>query len=325
MDLSREVKYRGFRLNYVEWDALTHDLRGCTLSTVEYGQVIGAGYDEKRAMDEGRDASDVYLDQRFISMSGTIYGRSRAEAFDLFGQFSEVMSPSAAYRDDPSHRGYSPLYFWRPTDNDAFSTHLIQQMLQARPLATPSARFQRSVHGNQPDEAGNPRDGDALAIPWTAQLAAKDPRILNAEATKGDLSGHHVTVGVKPVGSGTIRNRGTVPAVVEVYLVIPPRINGDAPGKLALHIDDTWGIELTLPSSDSECILRYSTDQKVVGWGPSGGTLALRMDLITRTSGSLHKHLSASTAPKGYDWTLTRTGSKTLRANSVFNFRDTWV
>lgn len=313
MDLTRAVMYRGYELNTLRYDEATHDLVGCEITTVEYGQVVGVGYDEKRALDEGRDASDVFLDARRINLAGNVYGRTRQEAFDQWASLSERLSPSAAYRADPSNRGFHPLSFWRPTDSDDFNTtphpHLINQMLMARPMATPGARF------NTDDSGGT--DGDALAIPWTAQMLAKDPRITNMEGTSTPVSAN-AAVGNKPTGGGTIRNYGNTPAVVDIYLVIPPKINGTSAGRFQLNIAGCWNIWLNLPYSENQAVLRYSTDQKVVAYNG-----ALRMGYLTVKGGKAHKHLGPG--EHSYNWSVSRTGSKHLLAGSYFLFRDTWV
>lgn len=328
MDLTRPVNYRGFKLNGpLEYDANTHDLKGCQITSVQYGQVLGVGYDEKRALDEGRDASDVFLDQRLIALSGTLYGRNKAEAFDLFREFSEVMSPSAAYRDDPSHRGYSALTFWMPTDERYPSNHpqagqpiwdnpahpgLIPKMLQARPMATPSALFNTDRHGGG--------DNEALAIPWSAQLACKDPRMTNTEAKIINVDGAYN-------GSGTLRNWGNVPAVLDIYLTLPPRINGTGTSTFELTIEGVNHFIFTLPRSANSATLRYSSDQKTVAYkSPASGTqqavLAMNRLALKPASAPL-RHIERG--EHTYDWHVRPYAGKTLKASSYISFRDTWI
>lgn len=303
MDLTRAVGYRGFALNTVQFDAATRDMVGCEITSVEYGRVVGVGYDEKRALSDGRDAFDVFLDQRMVNLAGNVYGRTRAEAFDIFADFTEAMVPTDAYAEDPSNKGFLPLDFWRPTlAVTDFPDGLIHQMLLARPLATPGSRFDSDRHGGP--------DTGALAIPWTAQMHCRDPRIVNLNFTT-------TTIGRTAVqGSGSVRNRGTRPAVIEVYLVIPDNVNHGDPGFIELEIGGSFRVRFTLPHSTASKVLRYNSDAKVVEYDGD-----LRMDLISFKSGTPHKNLLPGL--HGYSWV--RSAGRMLSAGSYFRFRDTWA
>jgi hypothetical protein len=303
VDLTRGVGYRGFALNSLQFDAETRDMVGCEITSVEYGHVLGVGYDEKRALGEGRDASDVFLDRRLISLAGNVYGRSRAEAMDQFRGLSEALSPVDAYGEDPGQKGFLPLDFWTPTLDTYFQpSGLIHQMLLARPLATPGARFDSDRHGGP--------DSGALAIPWNAQLAARNPRILNVATTT-------TAIDVGSQGSGTVRNRGTRPAVIEVYLVIPTNVNGTTnPGTLSLNIGGAFNYVWTLPRADHPVVLQYDTDSRVTEYDDD-----LRMDLIDFISGTPHGHLQPG--QHSYSWKVN--AARTLLPGSYFRFRDTWA
>lgn len=302
MDLTRKVNYRGFALNTIQFDAETRDMVGCEVTRVQYGHVLGVGYDEKRALGEGRDASDVWLDQRLISLQGNVYGRTRPEAMDRFDALAAALSPTDAYGEDPSNKGFLPLDFYTPTLlTSEWPTGVIHRMMLVRPMATPGALFASDNHGGE--------DNQALAIPWDAQLHAKDPRILNVAYTTTPLNG-------AMNGGGTVRNRGNRPAVVEVNLVIPDQVNTGGPGQFKLHIAGAASIIISLPRSSAQHTIRYDTGAKVLAYDDD-----LRMDFLTFGAGPPHGQLSEGS--HSYTWEVT--GTKQLLAGSYFRFRDTWA
>lgn len=313
MDLTRKVTYRGFALNSLAFDEIDQHMVGCEITQVEYGRVIGEGYTEKRAMGEGRDASDIYLDQRLISLVGNVYGRNRPEALDLHRDLSDVLTPSDAYEQDRGQKGYLPLDFYSPTLNieaepKGFPTGVIHQVMYARPLATPSARFASDGQGGV--------DNEALAIPWQAQLSCRDPRILGMNFNQTNMTSSDRT------GSGTIRNRGNRPAVIEVYLTIPANINGNnGNGRLELWIEGAFRLWITLPKTDSPMILQYNSDAKVCEYGASTHG-QLRMNYLDFRKNTTHGFVQPGGA-RSYKWTVV--GTKHLVSPSYFRFRDTWA
>ena len=305
MDLSRTIGYRGFALNTVQFDAVTRDMVGCEVRTVEYGNVPAVGYDEKRAMADGRDVSDLYLDRRLISMAGSIYGRTRAEAYRLYRSLSAAMTPTAAYEENPGQRGYLPMDFYQPVDITAdFPSGLIHVMMFVRPMAGLSARFDADVHGGD--------DNKALAIPWNAQLDARVPDIVNYDYTTKSLAG---------LGNGTfsMRNRGNRPATVEVRLICPANFGND--GGLSWVRINIGGddFRILIPNTSGTQNLFYDTHAKVVAqWS----TRVLRMDLIELMGGDWHPKMQPGNNTVRF---TKEAGSKDLMAGSYIRFRDTFA
>lgn len=311
MDLTRTIGYRGFALNTIQFDAVSRDMVGCEVRSVEYGNVPGIGYEEKRAMADGTDVADLYLGKRLISMSGTIYGRTRAEAYRLYSQLAEVMTPTDAYESNPSQRGYLPLDFYFPTDDTTnFPSGLVHAMIFARPMASLSARFDSDRHGGD--------DNKALAIPWNAQLDARVPWIVNYDYTTMALTG--------TTHWFTMRNRGNRPAAIEMRLVVPDRFNGMNEGSVTVTIGSNT-FKIILGSRASRYTVMYDTHAKVI-------TLqgALRMDILQHVRGPWHPHMPAGGnegigghPEVGTVVGVEFTGTKPLLAGSYLRFRDTWA
>ena len=156
-------------------------LYGTEIKRVEWPGVTGVGYSEKRALADGYDASDVFLSQRQIGLAGAVYGRTRGECWDYLQALIEALTPSAAYDDSPTDRGYLPLDFYVPTANTIdFPDGYIHKMIRARPDRQPSLVFDSDTSGGS--------DSEALAIPWNALLEARDPRVYFFTPTNTTIS-----------------------------------------------------------------------------------------------------------------------------------------
>lgn len=304
MDLTRAVTYRGLSLNSVSFDAVTRDMAGIEITTVEYGSVQGHGYDEKRAMEDGFDASDVFLGKRLFSLAGNVYGRTRAEAFHKHMQLTDLLTPTDAYESWGHQHGFAPFDFYQPTLSTAdFPSGLIHLMIPLRPMATPSARYESDRSGGQ--------DNQALAIPWTAQLYARVPYLLNYDYTTRVLTGGSFETSMK--------NRGNRPATLEVRLVVPARFNGMESGFISIRIGGDQ-FRIWIESWGSPQTIMYDTHAKVLSVTRSGGT-TLRMDLLRLIKGSWHPKVKAGTQSVGFH----RASSKSLSSGSYMRFRDTFA
>lgn len=300
MDLTRAIRYRGFDLNKIMYDAVSRDMVGCEVRSVEYGSVVGVGYEEKRAMGDGTDVADLYLGKRIVTMTGNVYGRTRAEAFEKFNDLADVMTPTDAYEDSPVNRGYVSMDFYMPTtDTTYFPSGLIHAVMLVRPMSSLSARFDSDVHGGDDDKA--------LAIPWTARLDARVPDIVNYDFTTKALTGDDETF--------SMRNRGNRPARAEVRLVAPPRFNDNASGYVNIRIrSDSFRIRI--PPSSKQSQFKYDTHNKVLTRNGD-----VRMDLITLNRGGWHPKVP----PGNVAMAWARTSTKPLRSGSYLRFRDTWA
>lgn len=179
MDLSRTIIYRGFTLN--DPDILTNltpgsqvgsGISGCVVDSADLSDMDVVQFLEKRSLQDGMDAGDVYLGARRLRMAGTLYATTRALLYDAYQELRRALSPTLAQRESPADKGYLPLYFSVPTnDNVNYPEGLIDLRVLAMPRAM-QAVFQKDNLGGD--------DRDALAIPWQATFIMRDPRIMSA-------------------------------------------------------------------------------------------------------------------------------------------------
>lgn len=304
MDLTRAVGYRGLGLNTIRFDAATRDMVGIEITSVEYGNVLGHGYDEKRALADGFDKSDVFMGKRLISLAGNVYGRTRAEAFDLYMQLVDKLTPTDAYEAYPSTRGYSSMDFYIPVPVSAtWPTGLIHLIASVRPLASPGARFDSDRHGGQ--------DNQALAIPWNAQLDARIPDLVNFDSTTVSLN----IVG--KVQSGTLHNRGNRPASLWVRLLVPPNFNGTTENGAVIIRVGANRFRIVVPRSGQSQEISYDTGEKILTINGR-----VRMDCLNLLNGVIHPKVLPGRQSYGFD---RNTSTLALKTGSVLRFRDTFA
>ena len=326
MDLTRRIGYRGFNLNSIRSDSQTRDMVGCEVTRASYHGVQGVGYDEKKAMADGYDSADVWLGKRAISLSGNLYGRTRAELFDILTDFLGKVSPTAAYDEAPSNKGFLPLDFYLPTErlqqyNDdntlfnqpwystgtksgdgPFPNGLRHVCFMARPVSMPDLSFVSDMHGG-------PDDG-ALSVAWTAVLEARLPWMLNYAFTEQAM-------GQRDGDSGTVRNRGNRPAAFELKLIVPYKYKGnmtDAGGLRLIGLGTN--MRISVPAVNADQTIRYDSYHKVLSVNG-----ALRMDLLTFAKGFDHGKVRVGST----SWEWHQDSTKNLKAGSYFRFRDTWA
>lgn len=177
MDISRDVTYRGFLLNdatlvITPGGGIGSGVSGCVLDSADLSDFDVVQFTEKRSLQDGLDAGDVYLGARRVRLSGTLYAQTKALLFDKLQELRATLSPTLAYRESPGEKGYLPLYFAVPTNRLAdYPAGAISLQVLALPRA-----FQAII---QRDSIGE-SDAFPLAIPWQATLVCKDPRVMGA-------------------------------------------------------------------------------------------------------------------------------------------------
>jgi len=303
VDLTRPIEYRGLQLNgpVIASDA---PISGNVVESVDYSDVLGVGYTEKRAAADGHDASDITLGMRNVALIGTCYGLDRADLFDRLQALRLAFSPTSAYADEPGEYGYLPLYFEVPTrDTDDYPSGFIEQMIRVRPVRNLGFNIRRDTIGGLTEEG--------LSIPWQAQLQARDPRVYARDYTEfTDI------VGSSGTNAGSFTHRGDYPTPVNLMLVL-------AAGAAALTFTLVMGgstMVLTVPTNASQDqILRYDGTHKVVTL-QVGTTVSLRMDLLKFTQGVTHPLVLPGDNP----FTWTRAGGS-IGAGSRMWFWEAWA
>jgi hypothetical protein len=305
MDLTRPVTYRGFSLNTI--DTLPGDGRrkGCIVEEVDFGDVMGVGYTEKRAQGDGLDASDVYLSGRQVRMRGYIYGETKADGFDRLQELRSVLTPTAAYLDSPSEKGYLPLEFDVPTQNvtDFPDGWRLMQMF-ARPRAQPQFSVRRDAGSQGEHLSGN-------AIAWSSQLECADPRLYLRDEQWEHFVGSEM---------GSLHNRGDYPAYVDVLLDVQGPCNS---GSIRIEMGGS-DVTIKVPASTPAQVIRYSASLGVVTVSTAGGAgEVLRMDLLVREQHSPQLMLPPGVVP--YTITKATAGTTTFTPNTRMMFHEAFA
>lgn len=312
MDLTRPVEYRSLQLNSPTFTNTT-PISGIQIETVDYSEVPGVGYTEKRAAADGYDASDVTLGQRNVVLIGTCYGIDRADLFDRLQDLRLAFSPTAAFAALPGEYGYIPLNFEVPTKDNRWpetspgsDLRFIPQCIRVRPARGPGFNIRRDAIGGVTDEG--------IGVPWQAQLVARDPRVYAQDEITDS------TLGAGAIGDhpGTFVNRGDYPAPLNILLAT---LAGAAKLEFKLSLGGSV-MTLTIPTDAAkDQILRYDGSHKVVTL-QTGTSVALRMDLVKFEAANTHPLVKPGNNP--YTWTRV-TGSGAIAAGSRMWFWESWA
>lgn len=206
MDLTRDIIYRGYKLNdenivanIVQGQGVGQGITGCVLDTADSTDADVVQFLEKRSLQDGMDAGDVFLGARRIRLAGTLYGLNRNLLYDGLRSLRAALSPTLAQSDQPADKGFQPLYFSEPTNNQDATVVTGSGgktlgwpagAIDLRLLAVPR-QFSSIV---QRDQVGG-EDNDALAIPWQATLLCRDPRIMSELPQDHTLTNSTVVTG----------------------------------------------------------------------------------------------------------------------------------
>jgi hypothetical protein len=309
VDITSDIHYRGLLLTGAaqvgEGGAAT--ISGLRITRATYSNVSVHGYTEKKSLDDGMDASDVFLGVRQVILQGEAYASTKGKLFDILDDLRLTFTPTDAFNEAPRFRGYLPLYFEQPT---AHLIHwpegVIPRELRCRPSAQPEHDIQFSAISGDADSG--------FVVPFVLRLEAKDPRFYGVD----DLD--YLFVGDGVVGAHLPRNRGNYPAPVN--LVLASDVTSTT--KFTL-VGVNTNLEVTIPSGTGTRTVVVDSYDKVVTL-TAGSTETLRMDLIKFNSGSTWPR--AMPNPEGqpdslFDWSYT-TGEE-LVAGSRMSFRETWA
>lgn len=301
MDLTRQVGYRDFALNTITANAENRNY-GCELLAVDWMGAEGVGYTEKRALADGRDASDVYLDRRVLRLRGALYGIDRPHLWDLWQELVTALTPTAAYDESPGDKGFLPLDYWVPTRNtEAFPTGFIHKVLLVRPLAQPSTTFVSDAHGGE--------DHEAMALRWEAMVEARDPRQYAFAPTDYDMEG-------LTDDTGDLVNLGDYPAPLNIILVVDALA---APASFHF-LGGGSDFTIAMPTSANEQIFRYSAREKVLTLEKLG-VETLKMNLLDFAANKTHPLVERGTT--AYEWD-TSGGPDLLSGSRIWHW-DSWA
>lgn len=263
MDLTQPVEYRRFLLNNPHRQSSGGPITGCILERVNYSNVPGVGYTEKRALGDGYDASDVFMGMRRIQLQGTIYALTPGELFDRKQALVAAFSPTLAYAESPSTFGYLPLDWYEPTADTRYVNPNRHVYCFVRPSSLPQFEVIR-------DKIGRKNAQEGLALQWQTVVEAKDPRIYLDPAHY-----YYFYPNSSTSGSGTFLNRGDYPAPLQVLL------------EITAHADTRYWhftgggvvMTITLPITTVTQIFRYDGYLKILTV-EENDKVGLRMDLL---------------------------------------------
>lgn len=253
MDTTRDILYRGFYLNEADiQDRIDADtgvgkgISGCIVETWDFSDVDIVQFMEKRSLQDGMDAGDVYKGTRRLNLSGTLYGKTRALLFDAYWDLRATLDPVLAQREEPADKGYRPLYFSVPTNRlEDYPAGAIDMRLLAMPRAS-RVIWQRDQQGGD--------DGDSLAIPWQATLLMKDPSI------QGDVPQDY-SLEAGGTMAGNFVNRGNYIAPLNALIVVGP-----AAGTITIQAGGATNFVVTVPASSGDRTIRIRGADKLISF-----------------------------------------------------------
>lgn len=171
-------------------------LDGTQINEIAFSNVEAFGYLDKRALDDGLDAVDVYTGGRSVNIEAAVFGSTEGRLWDNLADLLAAFDPVAAYNADTSLRGFLPMDFYRPTADvstwpvSAYPSGIPLRM-NLRPSAVPKYRVAKVRTGGSSALGGG--------IPVSIALVARDPRIFLQSSTTITLS----------TSSQTATHRGT--------------------------------------------------------------------------------------------------------------------
>ena len=309
MDITEDVTYRGLLLTGADHGpGGNHPIEGIRTTRVRFGDVSVHGYTEKKSLDDGFDASDVFLGTRVVNIRGELFARDKAGLFDMLDLLRLKFTPTDAYNESPEQRGYLPLGFSQPTGLTVYwPTGFIERVLYCRPSMQPEHDLEFSALGEQ--------DEDGYVVPFTLQLEAKDPRFYNPLPVTEYIVGTVMTQ-----GSGNITNRGNYPAPLNMLLHTLAAQEDEA---TFTFVGYGSNMTVTIPGGAEDRTIRVDSINKVCTL-TVGEVETLRMDLITFTADTTWPKVLPTpegAAPDGYNWSCT----EDLDAASRFFLQEAWA
>lgn len=172
MRFDRPISYNGWTASLTR-AAGGRPSSGFVVDSVEPSGVGTVGYIDKRAIQDGLDANDIYLSGRDFSLVVTAYGSTWGDFWDKTQDLLAAFSPTLAYAADTANAGFLAFDFIQPTaDTTSWPTatypYGIPMRYYLRPVRPPSYALKRDEMGG--DET------QGLSRSFNLNLIAKDPR-----------------------------------------------------------------------------------------------------------------------------------------------------
>lgn len=246
-DLTEQMDYRGFVLNDpdIAENIVSGKAAGSVIDSADWSDVDVVQFTEKRSEDDGMDAGPVFLGGRRLRVAGTLYDTSRPLLYDRLRALRAALSPTLAFREDPSRKGYLDLNYVEPTTDEAYSgdAFKIALRMEALPRLVGWVEQRDRIGGNA---------ADALAIPYQATFTTINPRVLSQQPVTLNLDG------TGSVFSGEVLNRGNYHVPFNMLIRCTA-----AGGVVSVAIGGST-FTLTIPTAAGDQIIRYRGFDKLI-------------------------------------------------------------
>lgn len=308
MDLTRPVTYRTLTLNGAQGGpGGDNPIDGMRLVRARYANVQAVGYKEKRALDDGLDASDTYLAGRDLTLMGEVFGQNKGRLFDLLDLLRLKFTATDAYAESPDTRGYLPLAFSQPTEFTVYyPTGFVDRVLNIRPLAQPEFDIEFGSIGGSPSRG--------YVVPYVTRADARDPRFYAPTAITEDLDGGDGVI------TGTLLNRGNYPTPLNFLFYRSAAHSGETEHHFSGMGTD---MEVTVPAGAATRAVLIDSARKVATY-IVGSSENLRMDLVRFNAGTTWPRVPPTPegdSPAG--WTLDIDGA--LDSPARMFFTEAWA
>ena len=115
MDINGSIGYNGLTASAPAGAAGGAPYTGYVVNEVDFSGIDVVQYLDKRAIQEGVDAADIYLGGRHGRVIMGVYGSSEGHSFDQLSAALAAFDPILAYNADSAAIGFLPLTYLRPT------------------------------------------------------------------------------------------------------------------------------------------------------------------------------------------------------------------
>lgn len=280
MDVTGPLEYRTFDMNDAELipgQSTGSGITGSAVDSFDPNDVDVIQANEKRAQMDGVDAEAVFLGQRRLRVTGTLYGESRAAFYDKLQELRSTMSPTLAYRENPAEKGYRPLYWSVPTNRTIdYPSGTIDLMAQCLPW--------RLAYLIERDKLGG-ETTDQLAMVYQVLFVMKDPTFT---AQTPRFVAFTPTVNV----TGDFLNRGDYHSPLNMLFEVT-----SAAGIITVAAGGS-NFTITIPASTGNRLIRYSGSEKILTV-TENSIEELRASWLDFQNATTHPLIPGGTSPYG--------------------------
>ena len=169
MDLTAPIIYNGLTVSGLTGTAGGSPSVGTVIERINISDMDVHAYLDKRALQDGVDAGDVYIGARTVIIDAAVYGSTKAHGWDNLQAWLRAFHPRIAFNADTANLGFLSMKFRQPTISTAVWTDAyIPLQFYLRPARPASYVVERLPSGGVA--------GKGLAFQVQSALVARDPR-----------------------------------------------------------------------------------------------------------------------------------------------------